>query len=57
MAKKLLIVFDNNKKKEIKRINFNEEWEKICPCIYFKHGVSITVSSDAIKAKPDFVTV
>ena len=57
MAKKLLIVFDNNKKKEIKRINFKEEWKKICPCVYFKHDVSITVSSDAIKTKPDFVSV
>ena len=57
MNKKLFVVCDNNKKKEIKRYNFKEEWNKICPCVYFKHGVSITVSSDAIKTKPDFVSV
>ena len=57
MNKKLLIVYDHNNKKEIKRINFKEEWKNICPCVYFKHGVSITVSSDALKSKPDFVSV
>lgn len=29
MNKKLLIVYDHNKKKEIKRLNFKEEWKKI----------------------------
>ena len=57
MNKKLLILYDHNKKKEIKRINFKEEWKKICPCVYFKHNVSITISSDALKVKPDFVSV
>ena len=57
MNKKLLIVYDHNKKKEIKRLNFKEEWKKICPCVYFKHRVYITVSSDATTLKPNFVSI
>ena len=57
MDLKLLIVYDNKKKKEIFRKNFPVKWTKICPVVVFKHVVSITISSDAIKGKPSFINI
>ena len=54
---KLLIIYDNKKKKEIKRVNFNQNWNSISPIIQFKHNVSITISSNALKGKPSFLNI
>ena len=55
MNLKLLIVYDNSKKKEIKRVEFNKEWNSIRPIVQFKHHVSISIDSNAIKGKPEFI--
>ena len=55
MDKKLVVIYDAKLKKENKRFNFNNKWKKISPIVFFKHVVSITVSSDAVKGKPDFI--
>lgn len=57
MNSKLLILFDNKKNKEVHRINFPSDWTKVCPIVDFKHVVSITISSDAIRGKPDFIKI
>ena len=57
MNSKLLILFDNKKNKEIHRINFPSDWTKVCPAVNFKHVVSITISSDAVRGKPDFIKI
>ena len=57
MDKKLLIIYDNKKNKEIYRKNFPSDWTKVCPIVNFKHVVSITISSNAIKGKPDFIHI
>ena len=57
MDKKLLIIYDNKKNKEIHRKNFPSDWTKVCPIVNFKHVVSITISSNAIKGKPDFIHI
>ena len=57
MNSKLLILFDNKKNKEIYRKNFPSDWTKVCPIVNFKHVVSITISSNAIKGKPDFIKI
>ena len=55
MNKRLVIVYDAKLKKENQRFNFNSKWKKISPIVNFKHVVSITVASDAIEGKPDFI--
>ena len=55
MNKKLMIIFDDKTKKEIKRSNFNEKLNSICPIIQFKHHVSVSVGSKAIKGRPSFI--
>ena len=55
MDKKLVVIYDAKLKKENKRFNFNNKWKKISPIVFFKHVVSITVSSNAVKGKPDFI--
>jgi len=55
MSKKLMIIFDDKTRKEIKRVNFNEKWHSICPIIQFKHKVSISIGTNAIKGRPSFV--
>ena len=55
MDKKLVVIYDAKLKKENKRYNFNQKWKKISPIVFFKHVVSITVSSKAVKGKPDFI--
>ena len=55
MNLKILIIYDNKKNKEIFRTVFPSEWTKVCPIVNFKHVVSITISSDAIKGKPYFI--
>jgi hypothetical protein len=57
MNTKLLILFDNKKNKVIHRKKFPSDWTKVCPIVNFKHVVSITISSDAIRGKPDFITI
>ena len=57
MDKKLVVIYDAKLKKENKRFNFNEKWKKIAPIVFFKHVVSITVSSNAVKGKPDFIKI
>ena len=57
MDKKLVVIYDAKLKKENKRFNFNEKWKKISPIVFFKHVVSITVSSNAVKGKPDFIKI
>jgi len=57
MNYKLVVVYDNKLKKEVKRYNFNANWKKISPVVSFKHVVSITISSYAIEGKPDFIVV
>jgi hypothetical protein len=55
MDLKLLIIYDNKKNKEIKRQKIPPNWTKVCPAVNFKHSVSITISSDAVVGKPDFI--
>lgn len=55
MNEKLMIIYDDKKKNEIKRVNFDKNWNSICPTIQFKHKVSITIGSNAIKGKPSFI--
>ena len=57
MNKKLLVLYDNKKKKEIKRINFKENWNSISPFVQFKHNVSITIGSNAFRGKPSFIII
>lgn len=55
MTKKLMILFDDKTKKEIDRFTFDEEWNSICPIIQFKHNVSVSIGTNAIKGRPSFV--
>ena len=55
MNKKLMIIFDDKAKKEIKRSNFNEKLNSICPIIQFKHHVSVSVGSKAFKGRSSFI--
>ena len=57
MNLKLLIIYDNKKKKEIKRTNFNENWNSVSPFIQFKHNVSVTIGANAFKGKPSFLKI
>ena len=57
MDKKLVVIYDAKLKKENKRFNFNNKWKKISPIVFFKHVVSITVSSNAVKGKPNFINL
>ena len=57
MDKKLVVIYDVCDKKEVIRFNFNKNWEKISPIVSFKHEINITISSNAIKGKPDFITI
>ena len=57
MDKKLVVIYDAKLKKENKRFNFNQKWKKISPIVFFKHVVSITVSSKAVKGRPDFIKI
>ena len=42
---------------ELTRFKINKDWKSARPAVYFKHVVSITVSSEAIRGKPDWVVV
>ena len=57
MDKKLVVIFDVSAEKEVKRFNFNKYWKKISPIVSFKHEISITISSNAVEGKPDFITL
>ena len=48
MDKKLVVIYDAKLKKENKRFNFNLKRKKISPIVFFKHVVSITVSSKGV---------
>ena len=55
MDSKLLIIYDNRQKKEVTRRNF--EFTKVSPFVEFKHEVSVTITSQAIPGKPDFIKI
>ena len=55
MDQKLMIIYDDSNKKEIKRVSFDKKWNSITPIIQFKHRVSISIKSNAIKGRPSFV--
>ena len=55
MDKKLIIIYDDKNKKEIKRFIFDNKWDSISPIVQFKHNVSISIGSNAIKGRPSFV--
>ena len=55
MDSKLLIIYDNRQKKEVTRRNF--ECTKVSPFVEFKHEVSVTITSQAIPGKPDFIKI
>ncbi len=57
MDKKLVVIYDVSAEKEVKRFNFNKNWKKISPIVFFKHEIYITISSNAIEGKPDFITL
>ena len=57
MDLKLLVLYDNKKKKEVYRRNFPKSWNKIYPVVKFKHKVSITISSNAVREKPSFIKI
>ncbi len=57
MNLKLLVIYDNKKKKEIKRVNFSSSWNKVSPYVEFKHVVSVTISSNAIQGRPNFIKI
>ena len=57
MDKKLVVIYDVSDEKEITRFNFNKNWTKVSPIVFFKHEISITISSNAIPGKPDFITL
>ena len=57
MDKKLVVIYDVSAEKEIKRFNFNKKWTKVSPIVSFKHEISITILSNAIPGKPDFITL
>jgi len=57
MNSKLLIIYDNKKKKEIKRVNFKEDWNSVSPFVQFKHSISVTIGANAIKGKPSFIKI
>ena len=44
-----------DKKKEIERRKFN--FTKVSPFVEFKHVVSVTITSQAIPGKPDFIKI
>ena len=55
MKSHIVVIYDNRKKKEVKRYMFNSSWTKVSPIVKFKHVVSITITSPAISGKPDFI--
>lgn len=55
MDSKLLIIYDNRQKKEIGRRQFY--FTKVSPFVEFKHEVSVTITSQAIPGKPDFIKI
>ena len=57
MDKKLVVIYDVSCEKEIKRFNFNPNWKKISPIVFYKHEITITISSNALEGKPDFITI
>jgi hypothetical protein len=57
MDESFLILFDHRTKKQLKRQEIKKEWKTICPAVYFKHEVSISISSDAIRGKPDWISI
>jgi hypothetical protein len=55
MDSKLLILYDNRQKKEVTRRKFY--FTKVSPFVEFKHEVSVTITSQAIPGKPDFIKI
>ena len=55
MNSKILIIYDNRRKKEIARRAFY--LTKVSPFVEFKHEVSVTITSKAIPGKPDFIKI
>lgn len=57
MNLKLMVIYDPKLKKELKRLNFNSDWKIVSPIVNFKHTVSITIISEAILGKPDYIQI
>ena len=55
MNSKILIIYDNRRKKEIARRQIY--LTKVSPFVEFKHEVSVTITSKAIPGKPDFIKI
>ena len=55
MDSKLLILYDNRQKKEVTRRQFF--FANVSPFVEFKHEVSVTITSQAIPGKPDFIKI
>ncbi len=57
MNQNLVIICDNKKNKELKRFNIKSTWKSVSPVVYFKHVVSVTIISEAVRTKPDWIIV
>jgi hypothetical protein len=53
MDTKECVICDHRMKKVLKKVKV--AWDKVVPAVYFKHEVAVTITSNALKKKPDWI--
>jgi hypothetical protein len=53
MDTKEYAIYDHKEKTLLKKCEI--KWSKVCPAVYFKHVVSVTITSNALMGKPEWM--